>query len=145
MQNLNIKLGISGYLGIFFILFVFSLMFFRDSVYSLIVLNTDAVRLEESQKTNKKIAELLISLDKIKFDTTVLQTPYLQSLTRLQQFPIDAQTLTNFGKANPFIGNFIVAPVAATTSVGAVIYSNQREVNNGNAVIPVTPNRVRTR
>lgn len=139
MQSQNIKLGISSYFGIIFLVLLFGMIYSKDLIFSYILEATGESQIQESQKATQETATVLLSLDKITFDTSVLNSNYLSSLTPFVNFPIDAAALENFGKANPFLGNFIVVPTKATTSVGAVVYSANRPGNNGNSVRAVTP------
>jgi hypothetical protein len=142
MQNNNTKLGIGSILGILFFFCVLGSIMFQEYMFDFIVGLSGSEQIAESQKALQDTTDLLISVDKITFDTSVLSNPYLQSLVNLPTFPIDAQTISNFGKANPFLGSFTVVPTKAVASstVGAVVYSNQREVNNGNSLRPVNSN-----
>lgn len=139
MQKINFKMNIGTMLGIAFFLILFLAILFKDSVFSFITSQSNGDVVQSSQKAAKDTADLLLSLDKISLNTSILSAPYLQNLIPLPNFPIDAQTLSNFGKANPFLGGFVVVSSPATTSVGAVIYSNQREVNNDRSLRAVKP------
>jgi hypothetical protein len=130
----NMKLTFSSFLTVLLFLIVFILIFTKDIIFNSISESTNRQQVEQSEKANKQIADLLLSLDKITLDTTVLRTPYLQSLVQLPTFPIDAQTISNFGKINPFVGNFIVVPGAVPTQVGGLIFSAQQNAENGNNV-----------
>lgn len=142
MQNTNIKLSIGSYLGIIITLVIFIAIFFRDDIFNIILEYTGNTQIEESQHATEEMTKIILDLEKIKFDTSVLKSPYLESLVIFLVFPIDAETLANFGKTNPFIGTFSVVSSKATTSaVGGVVYSAQRAANNGASVIPVSPNR----
>jgi hypothetical protein len=142
MQKSKTSLGIGSILGILFFFSLLGSIMFQQYIFDFIVGLSGSEQIAESQKALQDTTDLLISVDKITFDTTVLANPYLQTLVNLPNFPIDAQTISNFGKVNPFIGNFIVVPtkVTASTTVGAVVYSNQRSVNNGNSLRPVNSN-----
>jgi hypothetical protein len=114
---------------------LFVLIYTKDSIISFVLDTTGEAQIQETQKTTDNTTKVLLSLDKITFDTSVLNSPYFESLVPFVSYPIDAQTLSNFGKANPFIGNFIVVAPTATTTVGGVVYSSQRQpLNNGQAV-----------
>jgi hypothetical protein len=141
METTNLKLGFSSYMGLIIILLVFGCILMKDSVFELVLNFTGGDQIAESQQANQEVTALLLSVDKITFDTSILNSGYLQSLTPFPDFPVDTVTLSNFGKANPFIGNFIVVPDTATSSVGSVIYSSQRSVNNGQSLRAVNPNR----
>lgn len=144
MQKIDLKLNFSTILGILFFVLIFFAILFKDSVFEFISSQGNSDAIENSQKVAKDTADLLLSVEKISLDTSILSTPYLQNLTHLPDFPIDAKTLSNFGKANPFLGGFIVVPDTATSSVGGVVYSNQRELNNGNSLRSVRPTTTRT-
>lgn len=141
MQSTNINLSFKTTVGLLFILLIFVLIFMKSSVFDLIVSFSGTEQIAESQKSSKELADLLLSLDKINLDTNTLNSFYIQTLSPLPSYPVDARTLSNFGKANPFVGSFTVIPASASTTVGGVIYSNQREVNNGRSVTPVSGNR----
>ncbi len=115
---------------------MFGAMFFRDSVFELIAPPDDII--SDSKKASREVAEALLKLDKIAFNTSILKSEYFQRIVVLPTFPTDSRTLANFGKANPFLGNFSVASSpAASSTVGGVIFSQQRSVNNNNSVVPV--------
>lgn len=141
MQQNSFKLTTGSYLGILFFVLMFAAIFMKDTIFDLIISQTGADTAQQSQQATQKTTDLLLSLDKIKLNTAVLESSYLQSLTTLPSFPVDFQTLSNFGKANPFVGNFIIVPTKASSTVGAVIYSNQRAANNGRSVLPVSTSR----
>lgn len=141
MQKINLKLNFSTILGLLFFLVIFFAILFKESVFSFIVSLGGNDVVVSSQKAAKDTADLLLSLDKITLDTSILGTPYLQNLNNLPNFPLDAQTLSNFGKTNPFLGSFTVVPTSASSSVGSVIYSNQRSVNNNRSLLPVSTRR----
>lgn len=139
MQKIDLKLNFSTILGILFFVLIFFAILFKDSVFGFIDSQGNPDAIANSQKVAKDTADLLLAVENISLDTSILSNPYLQNLTRLPDFPIDAKTLSNFGKANLFLGGFIVVPDTATSSVGGVVYSNQRELNNGNSLRPVRP------
>ena len=133
MEKFQIKLSFSFVVGIMFFLTLFSMILFRDTVFDLIIGGSGTVEISESQQAAQQTAELLLSLENITLDTSVLATPYFNSIIPIPDFPLDAQTLSNFGKANPFIGNFsVIQP--GTSTVGGVVYSANRPVNNGESV-----------
>lgn len=138
MNNLNLKLNFGSYAGIIIIAFIFAAILMKESLFQMIIDNTGSNQIEESRRATAMTTELLLSLDKINLDTRVLTSDFLQSLQALPEFPIDAQTLTNFGKTNPFLGNFIVVAPTATSSVGGVVYSAQRSRVNGQVITPTT-------
>ena len=139
MQNINLKLDIKTIGGILFFIIIFGSIFLKSYIFVFLTSSSGTAEIQASQKASKDTADLLLSLDKITLDTTILNSPYLQSLITLPSFPLDARTLSNFGKANPFFGSFIVVPTSASTSVGAVIYSGQRSANGGRSIRPVNP------
>jgi len=141
MQNINVKLNIKTILVFLFFATIFGAILGQSYIFSFIASQSGTAEIEDSQKASKETTDLLLSLDKIAFDTSVLNSPYLDSLSPLPNFPLDAQSLSNFGKANPFLGSFIVVSAPASSSVGSVIYSNQREVNNGSSIRAVSPTR----
>lgn len=131
--------------GIFF-LGLFAAMFFRDQVFELIA--PEPVEVSESKKASREVAEALLKLDKISLDTTILKSDYFTNITLLPTFPTDSKTLANFGKTNPFLGNFSVvsSPASlntenASSTVGGVIYSQQRSVNDDRSIVPVRNGR----
>ncbi len=141
MDSSNFKLTNSAYVGILFFALLLAAIFMKETIFDFIIQSTGANQIEESRAATKETADLLLSLDKIKLDTSILSSTYFQSLSPLASFPIDALTLSNFGKANPFLGNFTVVSAPATSSVGALIYSNQRGANNGASQTSVSPTR----
>lgn len=142
MQSINFKLSIGMYLLLTSVVVIFIMILMRDSIFQALVGVTGDSQIQDSQQATKETTDLLLSLDKIKLNTSVLQSSYLQSLTKFPSFPIDAQTLSNFGKLNPFLGNFVVVSDKASSSVGAIVYSNQRSTNSGNSITSVkTPAR----
>lgn len=140
MQEKNTLQVISFYIGILLLVGLFVLIYLQESVTNLIIEMTGEYQIQESKASIAETTNLLLSLDKISFDTSVLSLPYLQDLTQFPSYPIDAETLSNFGKTNPFIGSFIVVTNQASTSTGGVVYSTQRTLNNGSAVraVPAT-------
>jgi len=116
-------------------------MFFRDILFEFIA--PPPVEITESKRASQDVATALLKLDKLQLDTSILKAEYFQTITLLPTFPTDSKSLTNFGKANPFLGGFqiVSAPVVASTTVGGVIFSTQRSVNNGQSVVPVTNGR----
>lgn len=139
MQTTNIKLDFKTIVGLIFFLSLFVAIFTKSYIFDFLIGQSGTAEIEASQKAAKDTADLLLSLDKINLDTTILSSTYLQSLQVLPSFPLDARTLSNFGKANPFLGNFTVVSNPATTSVGSVIYSSQRSANDGRSLRPVNP------
>jgi hypothetical protein len=126
MQSINLQLNIKTVLGTLFFMGIFIAIFAKGYIFSQIIGTGSDAEIQASRKASKDIADLLLSLDKISFDTKVLNSGYLQNLLVLPSFPIDARTLSNFGKANPFLGGFTVVTNTASSSVGGLIYSNQR-------------------
>lgn len=115
-------------------------MFFQDYVFELIA--PPASEISESKKASREVAEALLKLDKISLDTSILKSDYFQNVTVLPTFPTDSRSLANFGKNNPFLGNFQIASAPATSTVtGGVIFSQQRSVNNNNSIVPVVNGR----
>jgi hypothetical protein len=140
MKVKNLKFNFTTYLGLLFLVLIFAMIYFQDFIFDIITTQTGGTEILQSEKATKETADLLISLDKITLDTSVLNSTYLQSLGQLPSFPIDAAALSNFGKANPFLGSFIIVPSrVASSSVGGVVYSNQRGANNGNSLRAVNP------
>lgn len=134
MSNTNLKITFSTYLRLTFFLLIFVLILTKDFVFEQIIVFTGSNEIEESQRATAEITNLLLAVDKISFDTKILSSSYLQSLTSMPIFPIDSESLINFGKANPFIGNFILVNPSTTTAVGGVVYSNQRSLNSGQSI-----------
>lgn len=141
IPNSNFKMTTSGYFGILFLVLIFSAIFMRDLIFATITDMTGGNEIVESQVATQETTNILLSLDKIKLDTSVLNSSYLESLIPFANFPTDAQTLSNFGKINPFLGSFTIVSSKATSSVGALIYSNQRGANNGASTLPVSSTR----
>lgn len=134
------QISFSSIIGIIFFLALFGAMFFQDYIFELIA--PEAIEISESKKASREVAEALLKLDKITLDTSILKSDYFQNVTVLPTFPTDSRTLANFGKVNPFLGNFQIASAPATTTVtGGVIFSQQRSVNNNNSVVPVVNGR----
>ena len=135
MQNTNIKLSISTYLGILFLCCLFVAIYLQDSIFQMVKDMTGEAEVAQAQESTNKVSTLLVSLSKINFETKVLNSQYFETLVPFVDFPIDSETLANFGKANPFIGSFTVVTERDSGAVGGLIYSGQRsELNNGNAV-----------
>jgi len=139
MQEKNTLQIISFYLGILLIVILFVLIYLQESVTSLISEMTGESLVQEAKTSTIETTNLLLSLDKISFDTSVLSLPYVQTLVQFPSYPIDSQTLSNFGKTNPFIGSFTVVTEQASSSTGGVVYSGQRVLNNGGAIRAVAP------
>lgn len=134
------QISFSSIIGIIFFLTLFGAMFFQDYIFEIIA--PEAVEITESKQASRAVAEALLKLDKISLDTSILKSEYFQSVTVLPTFPTDSRTLANFGKTNPFLGNFQIASAPATTTVtGGVIFSQQRSVNNNNSIVPVVNGR----
>jgi hypothetical protein len=115
-------------------------MFFQQEVFEFIA--PEAVEISESKRASREVAEALLKLDKISLNTSILKLDYFQNVTSLPTFPTDSRTLANFGKVNPFLGNFQIASAPATSTVtGGVIFSQQRSVNNNNSIVPVVNGR----
>jgi hypothetical protein len=134
------QISFSSIVGAIFFLALFGAMFFQDHIFELIA--PEAIEISESKKASREVAEALLKLDRITLDTSILKSGYFQGVTVLPTFPTDSRTLANFGKTNPFLGNFqiVVAP-ATTTVTGGVIFSQQRSVNNNNSIVPVVNGR----
>ena len=121
MKTLNFK----TILMLAVLLVVFGLIFAFQPVVD--YFNSYNTQVEESQKAVREISDLLLQIDKISFDTSVLSSPYFTSLNTIPAFPIDLSN-SAFGKQNPFSSSFFVTPAkAATTTVGGIIPSNQRQ------------------
>ena len=134
------QIRLTSILGIIFFIAIFGVMFFKDNVFMLVA--PEAIEISESKRASREVAEALLKLDKITLDTTILKSNYFQNVTVLPTFPTDSRTLANFGKVNPFLGNFQVASAPATSTVtGGVIFSQQRSVNNNNSIVPVVNGR----
>ena len=140
MKTNNLSLSLSSYIGMLLLLSLLLAIYAEESIVNFVLENTGQQQIAESANATKQMSELILSLDKIKFDTTVLNSAYLENVKPFPNFPVDATTLANFGKANPFIGSFSVVTEVASTTVGGVVYSNQRATNDGNSIraIPST-------
>lgn len=139
MQNRS-QISFSSIVGLIFFVSLFLAMFFQDYIFEIIA--PPAIEISESKKASREVAEALLKLDKINLDTSILKSDYFLSITVLPTFPTDSRTLANFGKANPFLGNFQIVSVPATSTVtGGVIFSQQRSVNNNNSIVPVINGR----
>jgi hypothetical protein len=79
MQNINLKLNFKTIMGILFFLILFILIFFKQNIFAILIAENKEV--QDSQKASKEMADILLSLDKITLDTTVLKSNYLQALT----------------------------------------------------------------
>ncbi len=125
-MNTKINLTFKDYFAILLLIIAICIVYFSDMIIQKIQeMNTS---LDSSQKVSQEIAKLVLSLDKISLDTSILNTPYLQNIKILPQFPLDSASPSIFGKPNPFTGNFITVPSAATTTtVGAIQYATQRD------------------
>ena len=104
----KINLSFGSWLGLIFFLCLFLTMFFREFVFGLLA--PAAIEISEGKKASKEVAAAILLLDKITLDTTILQSEYFQNIKILPTFPTDSKTLSNFGKANPFLGNFQIVP-----------------------------------
>lgn len=134
------QISFSSIIGIIFFLSLFAAMFFQSYIFELIA--PEAVEISESKKASRDVAEALLKLDKISLDTSILKSDYFQNIKVLPTFPTDSRTLANFGKANPFLGNFQIASAPASSTItGGVIFSQQRSVNNNNSIVPVVDGR----
>jgi predicted PurR-regulated permease PerM len=142
-MNTKINLTFKDYIAIILLIIAICIVYFSDVIIQRIQdLNTG---LDNSQKVSQDIAKLVLSLDKISLDTNILNTPYLQNIRPLPQFPMDLLSPFVFGKNNPFSGGFTtVAPQATTTSVGAVQYAIQRDQGTA-SVRTVNINQVQRR
>lgn len=88
--------------------------------------NNSSPQVENSQKAVQEITNLLLQIDQITFDTSVLASGYFRSVKSLPYFPMD-QSSNSFGKQNPFSSSFIINPgKVATTTVGGIIPSGSR-------------------
>ncbi len=141
MQTQKTSLSIMSALGIILFISLFVIILFKDTIFEYILEYTGESSIKESEQATTETTNLILSLEKITFDTKVLSLPYVQGLTTFPSFPADSETLTNFGKSNPFVGNNNFAIEQATSSVGGLVYSVQRERNNNNAIRAVNPNR----
>lgn len=139
-SNIKMNLSFGSIVGLIFFFSLFTAIFFKETVFAWIA--PEATEISEGKKASKEIANALLMLDKISLDTSILQSEYFQTIKVLPTFPTDSKTISNFGKANPFLGNFqIVSAPATTTVVGGVINSTQRSVNNGQSTVPVVNGR----
>lgn len=135
MQEKNFLTSLISIVGMIFFALVFALILLEDTVFSLIQEYTGESAIQESKQATEQTAKLLLSLEKITFDTKVLSLPYVQGLTTFPSFSVDSETLSNFGKNNPFNGNsVVVVEQASSTVVGGIIYSGQRSLNNNNSI-----------
>ena len=140
-NNTKTKIGFGTIIGIIFFILLFAAMIFQSYIFELIAPPSNEI--SESKKASREVAEALLKLDKISLNTSILKSDYFQTITILPTFPTDSRTLANFGKVNPFLGNFQIAsaPVGTTTITGGVIFSQQRSVNEGRSVVPVVNGR----
>ena len=138
MQKFNIKIGIKESIMLLFFGSIFVAILYADSIIEILMQQNKEV--QESEKVTKQLSDLILEVDKIKLDTKVLNTSFLQNITALPQFQLDANTASNFGKNNPFSGGFTVVSTPASSTVGGVIYSNQRTTGRS-GVISVPANR----
>ena len=141
MENKNLQLSIGSYFGIIVLLGIFLAIYMQEIIFETILEFTNEEMVKQSKISNEKTTNLFLSLEKIKFDTSALNSEYIQSLTPFPDFPIDAESVSNFGKANPFLGNFTIITDIASSTGGGVIYSGQRSLNNGEAIIQSRPTR----
>lgn len=138
MQNLNLKF--KDYIAILLIILSILMIYFSDTIIQRISEMDNSI--DESQKASAEIAKLVLSLDKISLDTSVLNASYLMNVKTLPQFPLTLSGQGIFGKFNPFLGNIqISTPQATTTQVGAVQYATQRDAGQSSVrVINVNQN-----
>ncbi len=136
MKENNSNFSTISVLILILLICIFILIIFKDSIFNLILEYTGESTIQESQQTTDQTTNLLLSLEKITFDTKVLSLPYVQGLTSFPSYPVDSTTLANFGKVNPFstIGAPTVLEQSASSTVGGIIYSGQRSLNNNNAI-----------
>lgn len=126
MINTKINLSFKDYLIILILLLSIVIIYFSEDIISQIKSFDTSV--EESQKASADIAKLVLSLDKISLDTSILNLPYLQNVRPLPQFPVDITSPGIFGKTNPFVGSLNSSlPAATTTQIGGVQYAAQRD------------------
>ena len=100
MKTKKSLIGIKEIFGIIFLVLVVGLIFSFDYVVS--YFNSANSQVEESRKASKEISDLLIQIDQISFDTSVLKSSYFQGLVNIPSFPID-ESSSSFGKKNPFV------------------------------------------
>ena len=83
MKITNLKINFTTILGLTFLILIFGAIYFEDSIFDLVVSQTGGAQVAQSEAATKDTADLLVSLDKITLDTSVLNSTYLQSLTAL--------------------------------------------------------------
>lgn len=104
---------------------VFGLIFMLQTVEG--YFNSFGTGVKDSEKAVVEISDLLLQIDKITFETSILTSPYFQSLNAIPNFPLSTSS-DSFGKVNPFSSAFFINSAKATsTSVGGIIPSNQRQ------------------
>lgn len=140
----KINLSFGNWMAIIFFLGLFMAMFFKDLVFSYVA--PEAVEISDGKRASQEIAKSILQLDRISFDTNSLKTEYFQQILILPTFPTDSKTLSNFGKNNPFLGNFqiVSTPVATTTIFGGVVNASQRSVNSGRSIAPIVNGQAQT-
>ena len=125
------KLNFKTIIMLTLLVLVFGLIFMFQTIVD--YFNGYNTQVVESQKAVTEISDLLLQIDKISFDTNILTSAYFQSLNTIPTFPLD-QSPSSFGKPNPFSSTFtITAGKVATSTVGGIIPSNQRQ--DGQAAI----------
>lgn len=134
MQEKNTLQIISFYIGILLLVIIFIFIYLQQQITDIVMEITGQSLVTQSQQLTDKTTKLLLSLDQIVFDTAVLSLPFIQNLRTFPSYPIDAESLSNFGKVNPFVGSFTVVTPQASSTPGGVVYTGQRVLNNGGAV-----------
>lgn len=144
MQKINLHLGIKEILMLILLTFIFGLIFSFDKVVALF--DNQGTEIKASRQATKELSNLILDLDQVNFDTSVLSSAYFTRLSNLPTFPID-ETNAAFGKVNPFTANFnFTSTPVATTTIGGIIYSNQREDGQGAlTAVRVAPPRIAPR
>lgn len=99
MQTQKTSLSIMSALGIILFISLFVIILFKDTIFEYILEYTGESSIKESEQATTETTNLILSLEKITFDTKVLSLPYVQGLTTFPSFPADSETLTNFGKS----------------------------------------------
>lgn len=126
----NVKIGFKEFLIIIILVVSFGLIFFVQDIAGFF--NSSITQIEESRKASKEMSDLLIELDKINFDTTILDSSYFYTLNNIPNYPIDTND-SSYGKANPFAGGFtVISSTPDTQTVGGIVTSTQRSDGQSN-------------
>lgn len=115
-------------------------LYFTDTILS--YFNGSDEELSRSREVSQSIANLSVEIDKISIDTSVLNNPFLRSVTSLPVYQLDTNSPLIFGKTNPFVGSYVVV-ATSTNGLGGIRYTNQTTAST--TIITTTPTSTSTR